>query len=57
MTTSTKIKNIIFYQGRWYAKNITRLGSLDLFEPGILSLGELVALDNNEFVSPKRSKM
>lgn len=41
-----------------YAKNITRLDiALDLFEPGVLSLDKIgEKLDNNEFVSPKRSK-
>lgn len=41
-----------------FAKNITRLDiALDLFEPGILSLDRIgEKLDNNHFLSPKRSK-
>ena len=41
-----------------FAKNITRLDiALDLFEPGVLSLDKIgEKLDNNHFLSPKRSK-
>lgn len=41
-----------------YAKNITRLDiALDVFEDGILDLNVVAdKLDNNEYVSPKRSK-
>lgn len=58
MTTATNKEYYILSKVHEYAKNITRLDiALDLFEPGILSLDEIgEKLDNNEFVSPKRSK-
>lgn len=58
MTTATNKEYYILSKVDEYAKNITRLDiALDLFEPGILSLDEIgEKLDNNEFVSPKRSK-
>jgi phage replication initiation protein len=58
MTTTDNKEYYILSKVYECAKNITRLDiALDLFEPGILSLDKIgEKLDNDEFVSPKRSK-
>lgn len=58
MTTADNKEYYILSKVDEFAKNITRLDiALDLFEPGILSLDRIGdKLDNNHFLSPKRSK-